>query len=239
MPLKFAALLMLAGWPIAMGAGAAGVDYCVGIQRPVVDRAAIPESEVTRIEKFHREYWKELEKQKRLVAFGRLVNSPDPRGLLVMRCESLDQAREWVSADPAVRTGQLTVDLFSWLGPKGIGEENWAEHARDPKAVLRALRYPVALVQMGDMGRNMVQDHLRAARSPHEIHVQKHVRSGDILWSSPLIGAAEREKPGLIIFPAGSLYMAKKIAGSDPAAQLQVIRYDVFEWQLEELVLPW
>jgi uncharacterized protein YciI len=56
-----------------------------------------------------------------LAVAGPFRDQPDDswRGLCIYRVGSLDEARRLAEADPAVRAGQLTVDVMLWYTPKG------------------------------------------------------------------------------------------------------------------------
>jgi len=41
------------------------------------------------------------------------------RGMFILRTESVDQAREWVATDPAVKIGRLVPEYFKWHVEKG------------------------------------------------------------------------------------------------------------------------
>jgi uncharacterized protein YciI len=51
---------------------------------------------------------------------GPFADREDPRGLLVMRAESIEAAHAFVEQDPAVRAGVLRAELRPWYAAKGI-----------------------------------------------------------------------------------------------------------------------
>jgi uncharacterized protein len=56
----------------------------------------------------------------RLVIAGPLLDDGTIRGLLVYKAASLDEAKAWAEADPAVKAGRLKVEMHPWMVMKGI-----------------------------------------------------------------------------------------------------------------------
>ena len=80
----------------------------------------LPEAEGERIQRGHLAYNRRQKLAGRYVLVGPFADQEDPRGLIVMKAESIEAARELMSADPAVRAGVLRVELRPWYGVKGI-----------------------------------------------------------------------------------------------------------------------
>jgi uncharacterized protein YciI len=55
----------------------------------------------------------------KLVIAGPVGGSETIRGILVYKTESIEEARAFAEADPAVQAGRLAVQLFAWHVPKG------------------------------------------------------------------------------------------------------------------------
>jgi len=53
---------------------------------------------------------------------GRHASGADLRGIFVFRADSTERLRRLAADDPAIRSGRLVLDLFSWSAPAGIGE---------------------------------------------------------------------------------------------------------------------
>ena len=56
----------------------------------------------------------------RLVIAGPLLDDGTIRGLLVYKAASLEEAKAWAEADPAVKAGRLKVEMHPWMVMKGI-----------------------------------------------------------------------------------------------------------------------
>jgi len=80
----------------------------------------LPEAEGERLQKEHLAYMRRQKEAGRYILTGPFADREDPRGLVVMRAESIDAAREIMQADPAVRAGVFRAELRPWYAAKGI-----------------------------------------------------------------------------------------------------------------------
>jgi uncharacterized protein YciI len=64
-----------------------------------------------------------MHKAGRLLIAGPLLDDGRIRGLLVYKAASLEEARAWAEADPAVKAGRLKVEMHPWMVQKGILKE--------------------------------------------------------------------------------------------------------------------
>ena len=214
-----------------------GAEYCFGFLRAVADRGVLPEAESSRIQKAHLAHMEELGKQRKLAAAGPLVGSADIRGLLIYKCESLAQARGWTAADPAVQNKRLFVDMYRWTGPAGIADEYWREREKRPSDTVKMIRYPLAIVRLGEAGAKLSAEELDKALAPHREHVAKFSKSKQVVSSARLTGG--EEWIALEFFREGTMFDARKIMESDPAVASKVLRHELFEWMCAENVMPW
>jgi len=56
----------------------------------------------------------------KMLAAGPFTKSGDLRGIFVLNTESMDEAKAWTEADPAVKAGRLTVEIHPWLVAKEV-----------------------------------------------------------------------------------------------------------------------
>jgi uncharacterized protein len=74
------------------------------------------EDELERIQQEHLEHHARLRESGHVVTNGPVTDQPDPalRGLAFYRTGSLEEARKFAEADPAVQAGRLTFDIMTW-----------------------------------------------------------------------------------------------------------------------------
>src|SRR3984957_19658625 len=90
------------------------------LRRPA-DAPDSPDEELDRIQREHLAFHADLRASGQVVTNGPVIEPPDPslRGLTFYRTGSLAEARRVGQADPAVRTGRLTVQIMTWYCPPG------------------------------------------------------------------------------------------------------------------------
>jgi len=93
----------------------------VVLRRPA-QPASYDEETTDRIQREHRAYLARLRDSGHVVVNGPVVDQPDDslRGLVILRTGSLDQARQLMDADPAVRAGRLEAEIMHWRCPPGL-----------------------------------------------------------------------------------------------------------------------
>jgi uncharacterized protein YciI len=72
------------------------------------------------LQKQHLAHLTAMGKAGRLVIAGPLLDDGTIRGLLVYKAASLEEAKGWAEADPAVKAGRLKVEMHPWMVQKGI-----------------------------------------------------------------------------------------------------------------------
>ena len=74
------------------------------------------EAELQRIQREHLAHHDRLRADGHVVTNGPVIEQPDPslRGLTFYRTGSLEEARRFAEADPAVQAGRLTIEIMTW-----------------------------------------------------------------------------------------------------------------------------
>ena len=78
-------------------------------------------AEGDRVQREHLAYMRRQNEAGHYLLSGPFADDLDPRGMIVMRAESLEAAQALAAADPAVRAGFLRVEIRPWYSAKGIG----------------------------------------------------------------------------------------------------------------------
>ncbi len=77
-----------------------------------------PES--TALQALHIAHLTAMGKAGRLVIAGPLLDDGTIRGLVVYKAASIEEAKGWAEADPAVKAGRLKVEMHPWMVQRGI-----------------------------------------------------------------------------------------------------------------------
>lgn len=75
------------------------------------------------LQKQHLAHMADMHKLGRLVIAGPMLDDGTIRGLVVYKAASLEEARAWAEADPAVKAGRLKIEMHPWMVQKGILRE--------------------------------------------------------------------------------------------------------------------
>jgi uncharacterized protein YciI len=74
---------------------------------------------VAEIQKGHMTYINNMAKTRKLVMAGPFENCGEYRGILLFDVETIEEAIELASKDPAVAAGRLRLEVIQWWGAKG------------------------------------------------------------------------------------------------------------------------
>lgn len=70
--------------------------------------------ELAELQKQHLAYRRRLREMGRLLVNGPLLDDGRIRGVGIYKAASLEEARAWAEADPAVKAGRLKVEMHPW-----------------------------------------------------------------------------------------------------------------------------
>ena len=80
--------------------------------------------EIETLQEAHIANLRRLRNEGKLVLNGPLLDSfqlsGEIRGIGVLKAESMEQAKEWISTDPMVKVNRLVFELHAWMVPKNI-----------------------------------------------------------------------------------------------------------------------
>jgi uncharacterized protein YciI len=127
----------------------AGSGYCFGYLNAHPDRKEIPDAEAQEIQKAHLQHLGKMAAAGQLLAAGPLATPGGARGLLVFRCDSAEQARQWAEQDPAVVNLRLAVEIYRWQGTGVWGEPLASKVKADPNYKYSMNRLPFVTLVRG------------------------------------------------------------------------------------------
>ncbi len=81
--------------------------------------AAIPPERAAELQRGHMENIRRLADAGKLLVAGPFMDRGDWRGIFILKCATLDEAKALVATDPAVQAGRLVADVRPWLTMKG------------------------------------------------------------------------------------------------------------------------
>ncbi len=206
-------------------------NYCFGFLNAVPDRPQLPPDEATRIQKEHLAHLGALAEKRWLVAAGPILTPGGPRGLLISRCQSVAEANELASADPAVKNRRLFAANYLWTGPEGIGDGYWKRKETNPQAPDRMLKHSIVFLRKSSTSRAD-----KAAFAAHLAHVEALRKSGRLVAAGPLQDAGDLL--GVLVFEETPIDEAGRLVEQDPLVAGGHARVEAYDWLVADGVFP-
>lgn len=168
-----------------------------------------------------------------LLAAGPLLDGGDLRGIFIFRPDSVDRLRAQVALDPAVRSGRLVLDLFSWFAPTGIGEP-YRRMSQRPGYRDSMVRFQLVLLKAGPNA----ADTTAKSWSSQEAHRRDLVRglaSGELATAGPLRDGGDLR--GVMVY-RGDSATARRRALDDPAVKAGRLVAEMHPWYAAYGTMP-
>lgn len=217
-----------------------GENYCFGFLNSHPARKAIPEAEAEEIQKGHLAHMGRMGMAGHLLAAGPLLTPGGARGIVVYRCESVDEAREWTSHDPAVENKRLVLEVYRWHGPDGIGEPLASKLKADPDTKYEMLRFPLIVMRKTDKWTGggpvpVLREHGKA--------MAELMRQGKVRAAGPFVDAQGRiglvpGVVGVMVLEAMPLEEAKALMEKDPMVREGYATVDAYVWLVADGTMP-
>jgi uncharacterized protein YciI len=156
----------------ALGSGPAGSQFFLCTAKASGQCATNYKEDGEKLQEAHMANIRKLHDEHKLVIAGPFMDDGALRGILVMKADSLDQAKEWANSDPAIKAGRLLAEVHGpWMiRPQGIHETDtpntmekyslllvhqgakWDPKSPVPQDVIKQhLSYLMGLMQQGQL----------------------------------------------------------------------------------------
>ena len=178
-------------------------------------------------QKAHLEQLQSLAQQGYLMAAGPLEDKGEIGGIVILKADSLEQARTLADADPGVKTGRFVTEVVPFMAPEG-----WFGKPSSPPQADRL--FFGFLVN----GPNRGQDAATAAQlqKEHLAYMDKQAEAGRLVLAGP-IATREGTRRGVIAYRAASLDEAVAFASGDPMVKAGRLAVDLHPWMTTKGVL--
>ena len=150
------------------------------------------------------------------------------RGILVLRVDSVDEARAMVDTDPAVKAGQLAVDIHPWFAADGIMKPlfNPAELST----------YYFGFLKKGQAWTAEKTPETQKIQEGHMAHLNASGKSGKLVIAGPL--GDDGDIRGILVYKTATVDEARSIAEADPAVKAGRLRVELHKWLVTRGALP-
>ena len=213
---------------------ARGEDYCFGFLNAYPDRKEIPEAQAEEIQKGHLAHMQRMGIAGHLLAAGPLLTPGGPRGIVLYRCTSVQEAQQWTLQDPAVQNKRLVLEVYRWRGPDGMGEPLTTKLKDDPSTKIQMTQLPLILFRKTEKWTGNGPDESLAEHSRRTAELNKQ---GNLRAAGPFTDAAA-PLTGLWVFATMPLEKAIALADHDALVEHGYVRPDAYVWLVADEAIP-
>lgn len=211
-------------------------ENCFGFLNSHPERKPLPPEEAKQIQAAHLGHLKKMADEGVLVGAGPMVDGGNWRGILIFECESPEQVRALAEQDPAVARKLLVVDVYRWTNTGDVGVEYRRRIKENPDYPGNMIRVPVALGRKGPNADTIAAGQLDQLRKEHYVRLTDLKQQGKMAVAGPFHEGGDLV--GIFVFqpiPGGE---ARALIEDDPLVQAGGMKFEMFEWYVEETVLP-
>jgi uncharacterized protein YciI len=167
----------------------------------------------------HGAYLDSLSTSHKALVSGPVGDDGPLRGVTMLAAASLEEARTLESADPAVKAGRLTADVF----PCEIASGTFTF---TPKPDPATRQFALAVLSAGAAGTAAVDQ--AATRQAHDEFLAKLRDSGVLVMACTFSDAGDRRQ--MLVFAADAPAGARALMTADPMVAGGLLTFDVHPW---------
>jgi uncharacterized protein YciI len=159
---------------------------------------------------------------------GPLTDEDRIRGVIVLSATSAEEARSLAEADPAVKSGELAVEVLQWYASKNV--------MKKPDKPLTMSTYYLAFLKRGPKWTGESTPETNALQEAHMANIRSMAAAGKLVIAGPFTKAPPYA--GVFVFKVGSLEEAKSLAEADPTVKAGRLVAEVHSWSVPKGSLP-
>ncbi|MGE0884761.1 MAG: YciI family protein [Blastocatellales bacterium] len=202
--------------------------YQLGLLRKGPNSGTGTKEEAEKIQAGHMAHINKMAMDGKLVAAGPMLDDGDLRGIFLFRAASLDEVKALAAEDPAIKSGRLRLELFSWYAPKGIGVKLMEEYKKNPKMPMTMTRHHFVFLKRGPKYTAESTPEIQKLQLEHLWNIRRLMDSGKMPSAGPLENAGDLA--GVFVFATESADDAKAWAESDPAVKAGRFVVEIHPW---------
>jgi len=176
----------------------------------------------------HLEYVHSLFETGKAIVAGRIPDDPELRGVVVFNTKSADEAKEWMSGDPAVKAGHFVMELHPWWS-EPVMKKLTAVPQKTETAYL-------AFLVRGDKWTAEKTPATEALQKAHLANIGKLAETKKLVVAGPF--GDDGALRGIFVFRVDSIDEARSLANTDPAVQAGRLALQIHPWIVPEGILP-
>src|ERR1041385_3132301 len=170
-----------------------------------------------------------LDSGKAVIA-GPFGDDTELAGIFILRAASIDEAKSWIDADPAVKAGFMVGEIHPW----------WSEDIfkKGSTAPLQFEETYFGFLKRGP-NRKSGDDDTPEIQALQKAHIANIVRLADmkkLVVAGPFGGDGDLR--GIFVFRVASLKEAQDLSATDPMIKIDRLRIELHPWNVPAGFLP-
>jgi uncharacterized protein YciI len=164
------------------------------------------------------------------VIAGPFGDATDPAGIFILRAPSAEEAKTWVDADPAVKSGLFVAEMHPWFSEDIFKKANTSP--------LKLETVYLGFLKKGPNrkdGDDKVPE-IQELQKAHIANIERLAKLGKLVLAGPF--GDDGVLRGIFVFRVGSLQEAQDLCATDPMIRNDRLRVELHPWQVPEGVLP-
>ena len=216
---------------VAIAAGATTqeklVNYQLVLLRFRAAQASAAGEERQQTLKAHVAHLYKLGADRHSMVAGKITSGGDIAGIIVMKADSPERARELQAADPAVKAGIFSVEVMPFMAPDA-GMRAWAEFPQFETVYFGFLNSGPNRTQDAETAKRLQAEHLAYMGDQH--------KQGKLVFAGPFVDGGRHR--GLVVYRVASMDEARTRANGDPMVKAGRLSVDLHAWQVPKGALP-
>ncbi len=163
------------------------------------------------------------------VIAGPFADDTDLAGIFILRVASAEEAKNWVDADPAVKTGLMVAEMHPW----------WSEDIfKKAASPLKMNLVYFGFLQRGPNRKegDSKNPEVQELQKAHIANIVRLAEMKKLVVAGPF--GDDGDLRGVFVFRVDSLTEAKELAVTDPMIKIDRLRLELHPWNVPEGVIP-
>jgi uncharacterized protein YciI len=185
------------------------------------------EAHATKIKEQHQAYIENLIKDSRLALWGEVTTEGPLREILVMKTESIEEAKQLAMSLPSVKEGMLKAEVLSWYGARDL--------IKTAKMPLTKEGYIFGLLVRGPKWTKEQTEQTKKLQEGHMANINRLAEAGKLVLAGPFYEDGNRR--GVFIFKVETEEEAMELTQTDPAVRAGRLKIELYGWKVPKGML--
>jgi len=175
-----------------------------------------------------RDYVLSLVTHGKLALSGEVTGDGDLREIVVVKTESIEEARQMAQLFPTVKAGMMSPEVLSWYAARNV--------IKTPELPLTTLNYVFGILVRGPKWTKEQTEETKRIQEGHMANINRLAEAGKLVLAGPFVEGGDRR--GVFVFKVDSLSDAQALTDTDPAVIAGRLKIVLYKWSIPKGMLP-